>query len=176
MKMMKQEIMNNNQLNSNSFKNKEKELHIKNKKKMKNRHNQFVKIRRRISLQIQKSEATKQNLQHQNWSHLNHQKLLIEEKKHETLKIENDIINNAINWQSIEGELRNRKEKCNIIQLIVEQQMKELQQQKKEKDQEFKQLICKGYLEIQLQIISSSKNFLLYQGLPGRQNALQDIY
>ncbi|CAD8159046.1 unnamed protein product [Paramecium octaurelia] len=128
--------------------------------------------------QIQNRETMKQNLQQQNHLILNHQKIIIDEKKQETLKIENDIINNAINGLSLEEQMRRQKRE--MQKQIVEQQMKELQQrkEKEKKDKEFEQLIYKEQtqnesLRIQKQE-DSYRNY--YQKVSERQNALQDIY
>ncbi|CAD8134556.1 unnamed protein product [Paramecium pentaurelia] len=179
-RMMKQEIMKQQLIEQQQLQEqRKKELQLQ---KQKEDEEQIQLIRKKQGeekfQQIQNREATKQNLQHQNYLIQNHQKLLIDEKKQETLKIENDIINNAINGLSLEEQMRRQKRE--MQKQIVEQQMKELQQrkEKEKKDKEFEQLIYKEQTQNESHRIQkqedSYRNY--YQKLSERQNVLQDIY
>ncbi|CAK72285.1 unnamed protein product (macronuclear) [Paramecium tetraurelia] len=179
-RLMKQEIMKQQLVEQTQLQEqRKKELQLQ---KQREDEEQIQLIRKKQGeekfQQIQNKETMKQNLQQQNHLILNHQKLIIDEKKQETLKIENDIINNAINGLSLEEQMRRQKRE--MQKQIVEQQMKELQQrkEKEKKDKEFEQLIYKEQtqnesLRIQKQE-DSYRNY--YQKLSERQNALQDIY
>ncbi|CAD8051157.1 unnamed protein product [Paramecium sonneborni] len=173
--IMKQQLIEQKQLQEQ----RKKELQLQ---KQKEDEEQIQLIRQKQgeekSQQIQNRETTKQNLQQQNYLILNHQKLIIDEKKQEALKIENDIINNAINGLSMEEQMRRQKRE--MQKQIVEQQMKELQQRKEKerKDKEFEQLIYQEQTQNESQRIQkqedSYRNY--YQKLAERQNVLQDIY